>query len=72
MPETAERPRRRVSEATNNIFPVWSPDGEFVVYKASGALVRRPADGSGPAEVLLSAEGLRLPTSWLPDEAKGL
>ena len=65
--DLARKARRRLSEATNNIFPVWSPDGEFVVYAARGTIVRRSADGSGPAEVLLPTEGLRLPTSWSPD-----
>ena len=60
--------RRPVSDSsTNNIFPLWGSDGEFIVYASSGGIMRRAADGSGRAEMILPPKGLRLPTSWSPD-----
>lgn len=56
-----------------NTFPVWSPDGKWVAYASirSGVqgIYRKPADGSGAEEMLLSdpdATGL-IPSDWSRD-----
>ncbi len=52
----------------SSLGPVWSPDGRSLAYvskHADGyALYRRPADGSGQAEVLLTTPEIMVPTSW--------
>ncbi|HTV82409.1 MAG TPA: protein kinase [Acidobacteriaceae bacterium] len=56
----------------DSLDPVWWPDGKSIVY-ASGtvgsptALVRKNADGTGPAETLLDTSAIVLPASVSPD-----
>jgi len=49
-------------------FPIWSPDARWATHAAStggtSAIVRRPADGSGPPETLLTSSAGLVPTSW--------
>lgn len=47
--------------------PIWSPDGRFVAYHNSAGIVRKPANGAGPEEVLLRTRSLSIPKSWSPD-----
>ena len=47
--------------------PVWSPDGRFVAYHSGNSIVRKPANGAGPEEVLLRTTSLAIPKSWSPD-----
>jgi serine/threonine-protein kinase len=63
---------RLTAEGTNNRYPTWSPDGQWVAFSsARGAgghdLYRQRADFSGPAEVLLEEPYHQFPTSWSPD-----
>ncbi|MHB8734981.1 MAG: protein kinase domain-containing protein, partial [Terriglobales bacterium] len=54
-----------------NTFPVWSPDGKWIVYSSlrSGrsAIYRKRSDGSGSEESLLVDENNDYPSSWSPD-----
>jgi len=54
-----------------NIEPVWSPDGKRVAYASNIAgpynMFVKPADGSGPAERLITSERHQYPMSWSPD-----
>ena len=63
--------RSRLTFEAENNYPSWSPDGRRVMFNSdregTRALYAKPADGSGPAELVLSAgtdlwEGL-----WSPD-----
>jgi Tol biopolymer transport system component len=51
--------------------PAWTPAGDrlaFTVRTASGfALMSQPADGSGPAQLLVRSETRVWPASWAPD-----
>ena len=55
----------------NNDFPIWSPDGRYVVYQAekgrSPNIFRKPWDGSGSEERLTSDANAQTPTSFTPD-----
>lgn len=55
----------------NNDFPVWSPDGRYIVYQAekgkSPNIFRKAWDGSGAEERLTSNMNAQIPTSFTPD-----
>jgi serine/threonine protein kinase/Tol biopolymer transport system component len=55
----------------SNMFPVWSPDGKWIVYTADrngrANLIRKPSDGGGAEEILLTDEQLIFPTDWSRD-----
>lgn len=62
----------RLTFESANHHPVFNPDGKKVVF-ASGrgggpdSLWWKPADGSGPAGRLTTAEQPQIPSSWSPD-----
>ena len=66
------RTRLTFGPVTNN-FPIWSPDGKWIAYASpragSNAIYRKPADGSGAEEILMSdPDGVWLvPTDWSRD-----
>ncbi|MGB6385313.1 MAG: protein kinase [Terriglobales bacterium] len=55
-----------------NGWPVWSPDGKWIAYttveaNAHSKLYRKPSDGSGKEELLLSDETADVATDWSSD-----
>ena len=56
---------------TLNAYPIWSPDGKWIVYTSDrhghSELYRKPADGSGPEELLLSDEQISVGNNWTKD-----
>ena len=51
-------------------FPLWSPDGTRIVYRARGApggLYQRPTNGAGVEDQILSPDQAVGPTSWSED-----
>ena len=65
---------RRVIELENPTFyytPVWSPDGESIVFASrrdgSRSLYRKSVGGTGEVELVLASDIDMLPTSWSPD-----
>ena len=62
---------RLIGEGSNQ-FPVWRPDGKYLLYRATRAGTRdlfwQPADGSGSEERLTTGEAIGiLPGSWSPN-----
>ncbi|HEY3123523.1 MAG TPA: protein kinase, partial [Thermoanaerobaculia bacterium] len=61
----------RLTFENDNRDPLWTPDGKRVVYTSlrNGlyGLYWRPADGSGPEELLLTSKNWLFATSWSPD-----
>ncbi len=61
---------RLVSEGSNQ-YPIWTPDGKRVTYRATRTGTRnifwRMADGGGAEERLTTGEGNHAPGSWSPN-----
>ncbi len=61
----------RLTFENDNRDPIWTPDGKRVVYTSlrNGlyGLYWRPADGSGPEELLLTSKNWLFATSWSAD-----
>ncbi len=55
----------------SNTFPVWSPDGKWIVYTSDrnghSNIYRKPSDGSGAEELLLTDEQVTLSSDWSGD-----
>jgi serine/threonine-protein kinase len=57
--------RRLTFESGTDVQPVWSLDGQYIVYQCSGTICARRADGTGPRVELL--DGPALAPSLGPD-----
>jgi serine/threonine-protein kinase len=63
----------RLTFEGNNRYPVWTPDGRDFAFSSSREAAtgreffRKPADGSGVAELLYAAEGEQWEMQWLAD-----
>jgi eukaryotic-like serine/threonine-protein kinase len=55
----------------SNTYPVWSPDGKWIAYNTDrngrSNIYRKPSDGSGAEELLLSDDLVTVPTNWSAD-----
>ena len=55
----------------SNSFPVWSPDGKWIAYTADrnghSNLIRKPSDGSGAEELLLTDAQIVEASDWSRD-----
>jgi serine/threonine-protein kinase len=65
----------RLTFEGNNRYPIWTGDGREFVFSSAreGAMgrefFRKPADGSGVAELLYEGEGEQWEMQWMPDGA---
>ncbi len=63
---------RLTFEGARNSVPIWTPDGKWITFDSNRDgprhLFRRLADGSGPAEPLITTSPTAaIPSSWSPD-----
>jgi serine/threonine-protein kinase len=59
--------RTRVTTGQNAYNPVWSHDGQFMVFQAPGGLYWTRADGAGKPQPLTRGKGLLFPNCFTPD-----
>src|SRR5215831_9807397 len=58
--------KTRLTEGQNS-YPVWSPDGKFVVFHGLGGMFWTRADGAGKPQPLTHSKAVQLPFSFSPD-----
>jgi serine/threonine-protein kinase len=58
--------KTRLTEG-QNAYPVWTPDGRFVVFQALGGLFWTRADGASKPQPLTRSKSVQLPFSFSPD-----
>ncbi|MGO9127469.1 MAG: protein kinase domain-containing protein [Terriglobales bacterium] len=55
----------------SNTYPVWSPDGKWIIYNSDrnghSTFFRKSSDGSGAEELLLTNDQVGMPTDWSRD-----
>ena len=66
-----DTPTRLTFDPGQDRHPLWSPDGQRVVFGSARAgtmnIYSRAADGTGPAERLTTSDSIQLPQSWSAD-----
>jgi serine/threonine-protein kinase len=61
------RPPIRLTTGSENLAPLWSPDGQRLVYEGGGAIWSIAADGSDSTPVKVSGAGHFHPHGWFND-----
>jgi serine/threonine-protein kinase len=56
--------KTRLTNGGYNVYPVWSPDGQFLVFQSGRGLFWTRADGAGQQQPLLLGNATQFPTSW--------
>ena len=58
----------RVTSGTSfNSFPVWSPDGRYLVFQSIGGMLWARSDAAGKPQPLTESKNLQVPNSFTPD-----
>lgn len=57
----------RLTPGIESSWPVWSPDGRFVVFQGVGGIFWKRADGAGNPEPLTQSKNMLVPNSFTPD-----
>jgi Tol biopolymer transport system component/predicted Ser/Thr protein kinase len=59
--------KARLTSGILTVYPVWSPDGRFVVFHSVGGMFWTRADGAGKPQPLTQSKSMQLPSSFTPD-----
>jgi serine/threonine-protein kinase len=59
--------KTRLTNGMATAYPVWSPDGRFVVFQAVGGMFWKRADGAGNPQPMTQSKNMQLPSSFTPD-----
>ncbi len=59
--------KTRLTNGLDIAYPVWSPNGRFVVFQAVGGIFWTRADGAAKPQPLTQSKNIQLPTSFTPD-----
>jgi serine/threonine-protein kinase len=59
--------KTRLTNGVIASYPLWTPDGRFVVFQATGGMFWTRADGAGKPQSLTHSQSLQRPTSFNPD-----
>ena len=57
----------RLTKGSYSGWPMWSPDGRFVVFQAAGGMFWTRADGAGKPQSLTQSKNMQLPSSFNSD-----
>jgi eukaryotic-like serine/threonine-protein kinase len=59
--------KTRLTNGLQTIYLLWSPDGQFVIFRLAGGLFWTRADGAGKPQPLTQSKFPQFPTSFTPD-----
>jgi serine/threonine protein kinase/Tol biopolymer transport system component len=51
----------------SSVYPLWSPDGRYIVFQVQGGMSWTRSDGSGKPQLLTQSKNRQLPYSFTPD-----
>ena len=57
----------RLTFRPGSIYPVWSPDGRYILFEAPGGIYWTRSDGSGKPQQLTQSKNAQYPWSFTPD-----
>jgi serine/threonine-protein kinase len=59
--------KNRLTNGMATGYPVWSPDGRFLVFQTTGGMSWTRADGADKPQTLTKSKAIQLPASFTPD-----
>jgi serine/threonine-protein kinase len=59
--------KTRLTKQMSTAYPVWSPDGRFVVFHAAGGMFWARSDGAGTPQSLTKSKAMQDPCAFTPD-----
>jgi len=59
--------KTRLTNQMSTAYPVWSPDGQFLVFNAAGGMFWTRSDGAGQPQPPTQSKRRQVPSSFTPD-----
>jgi serine/threonine-protein kinase len=53
--------------STTSVYPIWSPDGRYILYESTGGIFWIRSDGAGSLQPLTQSKNIQFPWSFTPD-----